>query len=203
MQLDRNPHEGAKAAAQRLFRMLALSNFFLYLGFNTWRSVFNNLAVEELSVRADQIGLIHSFREVPGLLGFVLGFLVLWLSEMRVLGLSIMMMGLGMVVTGSAVNLGVLMVGTMIMSIGFHFFYPSNNSLVLMGVGKQEAPKVLGRLRSVSSFAAVIGTLLIWILVDGVQFGSLSISAWYGFMISGRLLITALRSFLRKAIEVM
>jgi len=163
---------------KRLFRTLAVANFFLYLGFNIWWAVFNNFAVEELGVRPDQIGFIQSLREVPGLMGFALGFLVLLLSEMRVMGLSVLLVGLGLVISGGADRLSVLMVGTLVMSFGFHFFYPSNSSVVLMATGKKEAPKVLGRLRSVSSFAAVIGTLVIWIFVDGVQIGSLSVPAW-------------------------
>jgi MFS family permease len=161
-----------------LFRILAVANFFLYFGFNIWRAIFNNFAVEEIGVTATQIGLLQSLREVPGLLGFLLGFLALWLSEMRILGLSVLMMGLGLFVTGRADGLGILILGTMVMSIGFHFFYPSHNSVVLMAMGSEETPKMLGRLRSVSSFAAVIGTLVVWLFVEGVNLGSLSLPAW-------------------------
>jgi predicted MFS family arabinose efflux permease len=164
--------------SKRLFRTLAAASFFLYFGFNVWRAMFNNFAVEEIGVNATQIGFLQSFREIPGLMGFVVGFLALWLSEMRLMGLSVLLMGLGIVVTGWADGLAVLLLGSMVMSIGFHFFYPSNSSVVLMGVGKDEAPKMLGRLRSVSSFAAVIGTVVIWVFVDGVRLGSLEIPPW-------------------------
>ena len=163
---------------KRLFRTLAVANFFLFFGFNIWRAVFNNFAVEEIGVRADQIGFIQAIREVPGLLGFVLGFIAIWFSEMRVLGLSILMMGVGMMLTGLSNTLSFLLLSTVIMSIGFHFFYPSNSSLVLMSSDKETAPKTLGRLRSISSFAAVIGTFVIWLFVDGIEIGSLSIPAW-------------------------
>ena len=82
---------------KRLFITLAIATFFMSFGFNVWRAIFNNFAVEEIGVTATQIGLLQSLREVPGLLGFTLGFLVLWLSEMRVLGLSVLLMGLGSV----------------------------------------------------------------------------------------------------------
>ena len=163
---------------RRLFQTLAFAGFFLYLGFNIWRALFNNFAVEEIGVTGGQIGWIQSVREIPGLLGFVLGFLALWLTEMRVLGLSVLLMGLGLVVSGFADSLSVLMIGTLVMSIGFHFFYPSNNSLVLMGVGKEDAPKWLGRLNSVSAVAAAVGTLAVMILIEGVQVGPLRIAAW-------------------------
>ncbi len=163
---------------KRLFYILAVANFFLFFGFNVWNAVFNNFAVEEIGVSATQIGLLQSLRELPGLMGFVLGFLVLWLSEMRVLGLSVLLMGLGIVLTGWADGLGILILGAMVMSIGFHFFYPSNNSVVLMGVSKEDTPKFLGSLGSVSSIAAVIGTAIVWAFVDGKQIGPLNIPAW-------------------------
>jgi MFS family permease len=164
--------------SKRLFRTLAAANFFLYFGFNIWRAVFNNFAVEEIGVGADQIGIIQAVRELPGLLGFLLGFLAIWFSEMRVLGLSILLMGVGMVLTGFTNSVSSLMLSTIIMSVGFHFFYPSNSSLVLMSTEKTEAPKVLGRLASISAFAAVIGTLVIWLFVEGTKIGSLNIPAW-------------------------
>lgn len=163
---------------KHLFRTLAVASFFLSLGFSVWQAVFNNFAVEELGIRADQIGIVQSVREIPGLMGFVLGFLVLWLSEMRVMGLSVLLLGLGLVASGWANSFGTLMFGAMIMSIGFHFFYPSNSSVVLMASGKEEAPTVLGRLRSVSALAAVIGTIVIWLLVGGLQLGPLNIPDW-------------------------
>ncbi len=165
-------------AKKQLFRTLAFAGFFLYLGFNIWRAVFNNFAVEEIGVTGGQIGWIQSVREVPGLLGFVLGFLAIWLSEMRVLGLSVLLMGLGLVLSGFADSLSMLMIGTLVMSVGFHFFYPSNSSLVLMGVGREDAPKWLGRLSSVAALAAAAGTLAVMILVDGLELGPLRIPAW-------------------------
>jgi MFS family permease len=164
--------------SKRLFRTLVVANFFLFFGFNIWRAIFNNFAVEVIGVGADQIGIIQSIRELPGLMGFVLGFLVLLLSEKKIMGLSVLVMGLGLIVTGTSDRLSVLLLGTMVMSIGFHFFYPSNSSVVLMGVGKDEAPKLLGRLGSVSAIAATVAMVLVWILVEGVQVGPLSVPAW-------------------------
>ncbi len=163
---------------KRLFRILAFANFTLYFGFNIWQAVFTNFAVEELGVSAGQIGLIQSVREIPGLMGFVMGFLVLWLSEMRVMGLSVLLLGLGVVLTGWSSTFSTLLLGTLVMSFGFHFFYPSSSSLVLMGHGQEETPRVLGRLGSVAALASALGTVAIWVFVDGVQIGPLSIPAW-------------------------
>lgn len=164
--------------SKRLFRTLAVANFLLYFGFNIWQAVFNNMAVEEMGVRADQIGVMQAIREVPGLLGFVMAFIVMWLSEKRVLGLSVLLLGVGLVLSGVSNTLMTLTIGTLVMSFGFHFFYPSNASLVLMGVGQDDAPRWLGRLNSVASLSAVIGTVVIWLLVEGTDWGPLHIPAW-------------------------
>lgn len=162
---------------KQLFIILAVANFFLYFGFNIWQAAFNNFAVEEIGVRANQIGIIQSLRELPGLMGFVLGFFALWLSEMRIMGLSVLLMGLGLLLTGAVYHLGPLLLSTMVMSIGFHFFYPSHSSLVLMHF-EQETPRALGRLGSVSALASVVSTVAVWLLVDGVQMGPLRIQGW-------------------------
>ena len=43
--------------SKQLFRTLVIANLFLYFGFNVWRALFNNFAVEEIGVTATQIGL--------------------------------------------------------------------------------------------------------------------------------------------------
>jgi MFS family permease len=142
--------------------VIALYNLFLTLGFRLWQSTFNNFAVEEIGVRADQIGIIQAIREIPGLAGFLVGFLALLLAEMRIAGFSVVAMGIGIYLTATAHDVTSLILTTLVMSVGFHFFYSSNSSAVLLTVGRDEAPKVLGRLNSLGALAAVAGTLVIF-----------------------------------------
>ncbi len=146
--------------------VIALNNLLLALGFRLWQSIFNNFAVEELGVRADQIGLIQAIREVPGLVGFLVGVLALFLTEMRIAGLSMVLMGAGIFLTAAAHDLMGLVGATLVMSVGFHFFYTSNASAVLLTVGQDKSPKVLGQLNSLGALAAVLGTLLIFGTLD-------------------------------------
>jgi predicted MFS family arabinose efflux permease len=146
--------------------VIAFNNLILTLGFRLWQSIFNNFAVEELGVRADQIGLIQTMREIPGLMGFLVGVLVLVLAEMRIAGLSVVLMGAGIFLTAAARDLPGLIGATLVMSVGFHFFYTSNASAVLLTVGPDEAPKVLGQLNSLGALAAVMGTLFIFGTLD-------------------------------------
>jgi hypothetical protein len=146
--------------------VIALNNLLLALGFRLWQSIFNNFAVEELGVRADQIGLIQAMREIPGLMGLLVGVLVLLLVEMRIAGLSVVLLGAGIFLTAAVRDLSGLIGATLVMSVGFHFFYTSNASAVLLTVGRDEVPKVLGRLNSLAALAAVMGTLFIFGTLD-------------------------------------
>lgn len=146
--------------------VIALNNLLMVLGFRLWQSIFNNFAVEELGVQAGQIGLIQAIREIPGLLGFLVGVLALFLVEMRIAGFSLVLMGAGIFLTAAARDLTGLIAATLVMSVGFHFFYSSNSSAVLLTVGKDEAPKVLGKLNSLGALASVVGTLFIFGTLD-------------------------------------
>lgn len=162
--------------------VIALNNLLMALGFQVWQSIFNNFAVEELGVRADQIGMIQAIREIPGLLGFLVGMLALLLVEIRIAGFSLVLMGVGIFLTGAARNLGGLVATTLLMSVGFHFFYPSNSSVALLTAGRDEAPKVLGRLNSLGALAAVLGTLFIFGALDAWGYRAV-------FMVAGAVVV--------------
>ncbi|MGC8873662.1 MAG: MFS transporter, partial [Chloroflexia bacterium] len=133
--------------------MIALNYFILTMGFNTWQSLFNNFAVDELHIRADQIGLVQSIREIPGLLGFVVSLIALFLAETRIAGLSVVLMGLGIWLTATVHGMPTLIGATLLMSTGFHFFSASNAAAVLLAVDTDEAPRFMGRLNSIGAFA--------------------------------------------------
>jgi MFS family permease len=177
--------------------VIALNNLLLALGFRLWQSIFNNFAVEELGVQANQIGLIQAVREIPGLIGFLVGMLVLVLVEMRIAGLSLVLMGAGIFLTAAARDLTGLIGATLVMSVGFHFFYTSNASAVLLTVGPDEAPKVLGRLNSLGALAAVLGTLLILGTLDAWGYRTLFRLGGAVVMIGGLALLPFARQPIR------
>jgi len=160
----------ASPEARGVLRLLIVAGFFMSFGFSAWGAIFNNFAVNVLGLRADQVGWIQSLREIPGLLGFVLGYIVLYLPEMRLIGLCVALLGAGLLITGGAGGFGVLLLGSMVMSVGFHFFDSSNSSLVLTHARREYAAKVLGALASVGAVAAVAGTLAIVALAGALGY---------------------------------
>jgi predicted MFS family arabinose efflux permease len=149
---------------RRMLIYLVVSNFMLYFGFNVWQAMFNNFAVEEIGVGPGSIGWIQALREVPGLMGLLVGLLALFLSEVRIMALSIVLLGAGTFMAGQAYSIFFLLVSTVVMSFGFHFFYPSNDAVVLMAVEKQHTPRALGQLRSLAAIATLAATGTVYLL---------------------------------------
>jgi predicted MFS family arabinose efflux permease len=151
---------------RRMLVYLVLSNFMLFFGYQVWQATFNNFAVEVIGVGPADIGWIQALREVPGLMGFTLGLLALFLSEVRIMAFSIILLGTGLFLTGQANNIPFLLVSTVVMSFGFHYFYPSNNAVVLMAVAKKDTPKTLGQLSSLGAIAALLATGVVYLLAE-------------------------------------
>jgi predicted MFS family arabinose efflux permease len=149
---------------RRILVYLVASNFLLNFGFVFWQTTFNNFAVEQIGVGPASVGWVQALRELPGLMGFLLGFLALLLSETRIMALSLVLLGSGILMTGQSESVPFLLVSTLVMSFGFHFFYPTNNAVVLMAIEKQHAPRVLGQLRSLGAIAAVTATGAVYFL---------------------------------------
>ena len=127
------------------------------MGFQVWRGVFNNFAVEVAGVGAYQMGLIQGLREVPGFLALLVIFLIMLVFEQRLAQISVAAMSLGIALTGFFPSFGGLLCTTLLMSFGFHYYETVNQSLGLQHVPPDRAPLFLGQLRSWSGLAGLIG----------------------------------------------
>ncbi len=73
---------------RRTLIYLVAANFMLYFGFRIWQTTINNFAVEDLGIGALDVGWMQSLREIPGLMGFLLGFLAIYLAETRIMAID-------------------------------------------------------------------------------------------------------------------
>jgi predicted MFS family arabinose efflux permease len=170
------------ADKRRTLIFLLISNFLLYFGFQVWRTMINNFAVEEIGIGPAGIGWLQALREVPGLMGFLLGFLALFISEVRMMSLSVILLGTGIILAGRANDIPFLFISAVVMSFGFHFFVPCNDGVILMAVEKEQTPKTLGQLRSLGAVAALTGTVTVYLLAGGWGYRTL-------FMVLGGLIV--------------
>ena len=146
---------------------IAALNCALFLGFNLWRALFNNFAVEEMQADAIHVGLIQGIREIPGLLAILAAVAAMWIAEIRLTSIMVVIFGVGLIWTAFVGTMTSFVFATLLMSVGFHYFMTAQRSVILKVVSKAEAPKVLGTLNSMRSGVAVLVLALIFLTTKG------------------------------------
>jgi hypothetical protein len=158
------------------------------LGFATWHALINNFAVEKLAFSGIQIGILQSLREVPGFLAFTTIFVLLILREQTFALISIALLGLGVALTGLMPSEYGLYFTTVLMSVGFHYYYTLQQSLTLQWVDKARSPLIMGRQASAGSIASILVFAGIWL---GMEFFELQYT-WLYALAGGSVLVVAL-----------
>lgn len=149
-----------------MFLFLVVLTISSTLGLETWLNLFNNFGVEKAGLQGKHIGIIQSIREIPGFLTFLVVFILLFFKEHRLSALSIIILGLGMAVTGLFPSYSGLICTTLVMSLGFHYFVTTCDSLVLQHYDKMESPRILGRLSSLAAATNVVAGVLIFFSIS-------------------------------------
>lgn len=149
-------------------------------GFSTWHTLINNFAVEKVAFTGVEIGILQSLREIPGFLAFTTIFVLLVLREQSFALISIALLGLGVALTGAMPTEYGLYFTTVLMSVGFHYYYTLQQSLTLQWVDKMRSPLVMGRQASAGSIASIIVFAGIWITTRWFDFQYAWIYAFAG-----------------------
>jgi predicted MFS family arabinose efflux permease len=151
--------------------LLILLSVAATLAFSVWHALLNNFAIESAAFTGREIGILHSLREIPGFLAFTTVFILLILGEQVFALLAIALLGIGVAMTGFLPTEYGLYFTTVLMSIGFHYFYTVQQSLTLQWIEIERAPEVMGRLSSASSIAALAAFAVVWIGMEYFGFG--------------------------------
>ena len=147
-----------------IYRFLFILTIASAVGLQGWRTLFNNFAVEQAGIDGLWVGIIQSVREVPGFLALLVIYLLWIFKEHNLSRISVVMLGVGVGMTGFfPSNIG-LVFTTLLMSVGFHYFETTNQSLTLQHFNKKDSAIVMGRFKSISSLANIGIGLTIWIL---------------------------------------
>ncbi|SHJ65435.1 Major Facilitator Superfamily protein [Desulfatibacillum alkenivorans DSM 16219] len=143
------------AASKKMYVFLMVLTIASALSLQTWMTLFNNFAVERVGLDGQHVGTIQSIREIPGFLSLLAIFVMLVIKEHRLSALSILFLGGGVALTGFFPSFQGLIITTLIMSFGFHYFETTNQSLTLQYFDQTTSPRVFGRLRSLASGANI------------------------------------------------
>jgi hypothetical protein len=125
-------------------------------GLQGWRTLFNNFAVETVGLGGFQVGVVQSVREIPGLLALCAVFLIAFIKEHRLSAISVACMGIGVMLAGYLSSFSGLILTTLIMSFGFHYYETTNQSLILQHFDEYESPLVMENQRSMMSMVCIV-----------------------------------------------
>jgi hypothetical protein len=144
-------------------RSLAFIN---YLGYAGWAALLYNFTVEQASFQWFETGLTQSVREIPGFLAFTAIFWLILVREQVLAYAALLVLGLGVALTGQFPTLTGVLITTFIMSAGFHYFESMNVSLQLQLLPKAEAPRLMGTITAAGAaaqFLAYGGLAVAWL----------------------------------------
>ena len=152
--------------------LLLLTAAAVPLSFATWQALLNNFAIERAAFGGAEMGILQSLREVPGFLAFLVVFLLFLCREQTIAYVSLLLLGVGTLVTGWFPSVVGLYVTTVVMSLGYHYFETVHSSLCLQWIDKDKAPELLGRVIAVGAFSSIVVYGFIWITFEllGIDF---------------------------------
>lgn len=158
------------AGNSRMYIFLLLLTIASVGGLQGWRTCINNFAVEVAGLNGFDFGVVQSVREIPGFLSLLVIYLLLVISEHRLAALSVLLLGAGVAATGFFPSLAGIIVTTLLMSFGFHYFETLNQSLTLQYFDLSAAPLVSGRLRGVAAGVNLVVGGLIFVLAPFMSY---------------------------------
>ena len=154
------------------------------MGLQIWRTLFDNFSVHVIGLDGGHIGLIQSIREIPGLLSLLVVYVLFVVREHRLSALSVLLMGIGVGLTGLLPSFTGILCTTLLMSFGFHYYETTNQSLTLQYFDKQQAPLVFGNLRAIASASNIMVSILVFVLAPLLNYTQI-------YLLSGGLIILA------------
>ncbi len=156
-----------------MFLYLAVLSISSTIGLQAWLTLFNNFAVDLAGLDGSHIGVIQSLREVPGFLALLAVYIIMVLDEHRLSALSILVLGLGLALTGLFPSYPGLILTTLVSSFGLHYYETTNMSLTLQYFDEITSPWVFGKQRSYAAASSIALGLLIYALAFFLTFAQI------------------------------
>ena len=136
------------------------------LSFSTWMALLNNFSIEMADFTGREIGILQSLREIPGFLAFTAIFVLLVLREQTFALLSLLVLGIGVAISGYFPTVIGLYCTTVLMSIGFHYFETMQQALSLQWVKKERTAIVMGKQLSAKSISSLVMFGVVWLMLE-------------------------------------
>jgi len=161
---------------------LKLMAFTMPLVFSVWMVLLNNFVVDVANFTGKEIGILQSLREVPGFLAFTAVLVLLIIKEQTFALWSLLLLSLGVAVTGYFPSEIGLYCTTVIMSIGFHYYETITQSLTLQWLKKDETAHFMGQLISMKALGSLIAYGGVWLMMTWLSFEYKEVYLFWGFV---------------------
>lgn len=148
---------------------LLIISIIVPIAFSSWMALLNNFVIEKANFDGADIGLLQSVREIPGFLAFTVIFVLMFIREQRFMIVSLAMLAIGSAMTGFFPSVTGLLLTTLLLSTGFHYFETLKQSLALQWLTKEEAPETLGKYISVGALASLLTYAALWVCLEVFQ----------------------------------
>ncbi len=144
-------------------------------GLQCWFTLFDNFSVNIVGLEGNHIGLLQSVREIPGFLALLVTYVILIIKEHRLSALSIIVLGAGVFATGLLPSFYGLILTTLVMSFGFHYYETTKQSLTLQYFDKLTSPLVLSAQRSYAALASIVVSIIIFVIAPFLSYKAMYI----------------------------
>ena len=178
------------------FRWLAAANFAFGLAFGIYGTIFFNFIGQDLGISPNQLGLLETVREIPGLLTVGIAALVMTVAEPLVGAVALLLLGVGYVNYFHLDGIPSLILFSLVTSLGFHMWMPISSTLALRLSRVSEQGRRLGQLRAVAAVANLAGIGLVALVAGTSGLRPLFVVAGV-IAIAGALLILRVRGIPR------
>jgi hypothetical protein len=171
--------------------------FVNWLAFASWAALINNFAVESAGFSFKDNGVMQSVREIPGFLAFTAIFFIAFMREQTFGYLSMVLLCLGVLITGYFPSMAGILITTSIMSVGYHYLETAQQSLALQLLPKETAAREMGKIQSANAAAQFVayGGVAILAFAGVNSFGHLFLIAGGAAMLLGLGVMTLFRRF--------
>jgi len=178
-----------------MYRFLMVLTISSTAGLQAWRTLFDNFAVRAVGLDGNHIGMIQSVREIPGFLALLVVFVIMVIKEHHLSAISILVLGLGLAATGLLPFYGGLLLTTVTMSFGFHYFETTNQSLTLQYFDEKTSPWVFGKLRSLAAASNIAIGVFIYLIAPVLNFAQIYL------LLGGLIMLVGFWGFFQKPVD--
>lgn len=159
------------AGLEAEWRLLAGATIAFGLGFGINSGAAQNFAASFLGLPREQLALLESLREVPGLLTAAMMGVVASLALPRLAAISLALVAAGFALIGQTRSYWPLVACNILWSIGLHIWLTVQPALTLTLAREGRHGHGLGLMSRYQAFAIIGGLLLVWALTPVVGFG--------------------------------